>query len=295
MSAAAPARRPRKRAAAALAAAALAALWLLARSPLLAAPPPPRPRAPPPGGAVAAALADARRRCEGAAAKAPAEALEVLPPAGSERDIAPTRLVLRPGMPTTMAGVLFSMYVMAENDIVSDNIIKYGTWEGGDAAQVRGCAGVCGWLGRRLEGWGRGFEGARVRALAARFERRSRRDSRRCGGGQTDPTRRPKFKLAQTPPTRPRRAQVMARLHSFAEHHGLARSDVWMVDVGGNLGYFSMMAAAEGFSVLTFEPLAANVAALRGSLCASRGGLGARVALVPKVRARGRAGCVNNQ
>lgn len=41
------------------------------------------------------------------------------------------------------------------------------------------------------------------------------------------------------------------------------------MDVGANVGAYTLFAAAYGFSVLAFEPLHPNVLALRHSLCAN--------------------------
>ncbi|KAG2454152.1 hypothetical protein HYH02_001188 [Chlamydomonas schloesseri] len=44
------------------------------------------------------------------------------------------------------------------------------------------------------------------------------------------------------------------------------------VDVGANVGWFSVNVAAEGFQVAAFEGMASNVALVRASVCASSGG-----------------------
>lgn len=66
----------------------------------------------------------------------------------------------------------------------------------------------------------------------------------------------------------------------------LPKEGVLLVDVGANIGALSLAVAAHGFSVLAFEPMPANVLALRHSLCANEPELRRRVVLVPKVRGR---------
>ena len=66
----------------------------------------------------------------------------------------------------------------------------------------------------------------------------------------------------------------------------LPKENVLLVDVGANIGALSLATAALGFSVLAFEPMHANLWALRHSLCANAAGLRGRVALVPKVGKR---------
>ena len=54
-----------------------------------------------------------------------------------------------------------------------------------------------------------------------------------------------------------------------------------MIDIGANLGTFSLAAAAMGFSVYAFEPMLTNIRAVRQSLCANK--FNDRVALIEKV------------
>ncbi|GAB4814954.1 hypothetical protein N2152v2_002000 [Parachlorella kessleri] len=74
---------------------------------------------------------------------------------------------------------------------------------------------------------------------------------------------------------------VLNQLYRFAEEKGLAPKDVYFVDVGGNIGTFSLSVAAHGFSVLTFEAMFANAQTIRHSICANPG-MEERVTLVNK-------------
>jgi len=53
-----------------------------------------------------------------------------------------------------------------------------------------------------------------------------------------------------------------------------------MLDIGGNIGYFSLIMAHAGWNVTTFEPMAPNLAMLNASLCLNPQ-LAARVKVVP--------------
>jgi FkbM family methyltransferase len=57
-----------------------------------------------------------------------------------------------------------------------------------------------------------------------------------------------------------------------------------VVDVGANIGYFTMMAAALGYDVISFEPMAHNLQRLRSSV--SRNGFGSRVSIIDRVAAQ---------
>ena len=59
------------------------------------------------------------------------------------------------------------------------------------------------------------------------------------------------------------------------------RSEIVLIDIGANLGTFSLAAAAMGFSVYAFEPMLTNIRAVRQSLCANK--FNDRVALIEKV------------
>lgn len=63
--------------------------------------------------------------------------------------------------------------------------------------------------------------------------------------------------------------------------HGLRREDVVLLDIGANVGWYTVTAAALGYTVVAFEPMAPNLAALRRSLCDSPD-LMERVTLVPR-------------
>lgn len=51
------------------------------------------------------------------------------------------------------------------------------------------------------------------------------------------------------------------------QDRGLPRNDVYFVDIGANVGSFTLGVAAYGFSVLAVEPMHANALALRHSMC----------------------------
>ena len=59
---------------------------------------------------------------------------------------------------------------------------------------------------------------------------------------------------------------------------GKLHDEVYLVDIGANIGAHTLFAAAFGFGVLAFEPLRTNALAIRHSLCASPA-LGPRVTL----------------
>lgn len=67
-----------------------------------------------------------------------------------------------------------------------------------------------------------------------------------------------------------------------SQEKGLKHEDVYFLDIGGNIGTFSLAAAAHGFSVITFEPMLSNRMAFQLSLC-SNPGLEERVTLIGKV------------
>lgn len=51
------------------------------------------------------------------------------------------------------------------------------------------------------------------------------------------------------------------------ERPHLAESDIVFIDIGANVGWFSMLAASKGFRVVAFEPLPSNELAMRMSIC----------------------------
>lgn len=59
-----------------------------------------------------------------------------------------------------------------------------------------------------------------------------------------------------------------------------------LLDIGANLGWFSLQAAAAGFSVLAVEPMPHNQGAFRRTL-SENPDLAARITLIPKVGATG--------
>jgi FkbM family methyltransferase len=77
-------------------------------------------------------------------------------------------------------------------------------------------------------------------------------------------------------------ARLVARLAAHAELLDLPRAQVWFVDIGANLGTHALAALSAGFSVLAFEAMAVNQAALRLSVCAAPAAMQARFALVPR-------------
>ena len=62
---------------------------------------------------------------------------------------------------------------------------------------------------------------------------------------------------------------------------GKRHDEVYLLDIGANIGAHTLFAAAFGFSVIAFEPLRPNALAIRHSLCASPA-LGPRVTLFNK-------------
>jgi hypothetical protein len=64
--------------------------------------------------------------------------------------------------------------------------------------------------------------------------------------------------------------------------HVMDSSDVVFVDVGANIGWHSIYAAAVGYTVLAFEPMLKNIGAVRRTLC-ENSELQQRLTLVSKV------------
>jgi FkbM family methyltransferase len=62
---------------------------------------------------------------------------------------------------------------------------------------------------------------------------------------------------------------VVEQLIKTADKKGVSRSEVVFIDIGANLGTFTMPVAAAGFKVYAFEPMETNIAAIRHSLCAN--------------------------
>jgi FkbM family methyltransferase len=65
-------------------------------------------------------------------------------------------------------------------------------------------------------------------------------------------------------------AAVVDQLIAVANKKDLPRSEVVFIDIGANLGTFSVAVAAAGFKVFAFEPMETNIAAIRYSLCANK-------------------------
>lgn len=80
----------------------------------------------------------------------------------------------------------------------------------------------------------------------------------------------------------PEETQAMLdRLETVEKTFDLRREEVFLLDVGANIGWFSLNAAAAGYSVISFEPMASNLEALRRTLCGAPG-LQSRVTLFAK-------------
>ena len=66
----------------------------------------------------------------------------------------------------------------------------------------------------------------------------------------------------------------------------LKPSDVYFVDIGANLGAFTLAVAAYGFRVIAFEAMYSNAMALSLSLCTSPPDVQEKVTIINKVRDR---------
>jgi FkbM family methyltransferase len=53
----------------------------------------------------------------------------------------------------------------------------------------------------------------------------------------------------------------------YAEEHNLSLSDLTFVDIGANVGWFTMIMAAAGVNVIAFEPMEQNLYLIRKTLC----------------------------
>ena len=76
---------------------------------------------------------------------------------------------------------------------------------------------------------------------------------------------------------------LFVRILQEAPSGALSRAGL-VVDVGANIGYFTMMAAALGYDVVSFEPMAHNLRKLRSSV--RRNGFGSRVTIIDRVVAQ---------
>jgi hypothetical protein len=64
---------------------------------------------------------------------------------------------------------------------------------------------------------------------------------------------------------------IVLELEKFAQELDLPRSEVYFIDIGANLGTFSLGVAAAGFKVIAIEAMSVNQFALSMSLCANKG------------------------
>jgi FkbM family methyltransferase len=53
----------------------------------------------------------------------------------------------------------------------------------------------------------------------------------------------------------------------YAEEHNLSLSDLTFVDIGANVGWYTMILAAAGVNVIAFEPMEQNLHLIRTALC----------------------------
>ena len=74
--------------------------------------------------------------------------------------------------------------------------------------------------------------------------------------------------------------KLLQQLNLFAERKNLSRSEVYFVDIGSSVGYFSLRAAAAGFQVIAVEAMSVNQFAMRMSMCANEE-IGQAVSLIP--------------
>ncbi len=63
----------------------------------------------------------------------------------------------------------------------------------------------------------------------------------------------------------------ITQLDNFAKENNLDRSEVYFVDIGANLGTFTLGVAAAGFKVIAIEAMSVNQFALSMSLCSNMG------------------------
>jgi FkbM family methyltransferase len=84
--------------------------------------------------------------------------------------------------------------------------------------------------------------------------------------------------------------EVLDRLQEWRDMHVMDSSDVVFVDVGANIGWHSIYAAAVGYTVLAFEPMLKNIGAVRRTLC-ENSELQQRLTLVSKGLSHKPASC----
>lgn len=76
--------------------------------------------------------------------------------------------------------------------------------------------------------------------------------------------------------------KLLQQLQLFADRNNLSRSETYLVDIGSNIGYFSLSAAAAGFQVIAVEAMSVNQFAMRMSICANEEiGLSQAITLIP--------------
>ena len=61
---------------------------------------------------------------------------------------------------------------------------------------------------------------------------------------------------------------------------GAAKEDLFLVDIGGNVGAHTMCASGLGYSTIVFEPLLANEISIRSAVCENK--FENLVTLIPK-------------
>ena len=70
----------------------------------------------------------------------------------------------------------------------------------------------------------------------------------------------------------------------YSREKGIPLNELTFVDIGGNIGWFSLSMAAMGLEVMSFEPMASNIDMMRRSLCNKtniKSGISRRVELFP--------------
>lgn len=62
-------------------------------------------------------------------------------------------------------------------------------------------------------------------------------------------------------------SELLKMLDKVAEKKKIPREQSMLMDIGGNLGWYTTAAAAAGYKVVTFEPMARNLRNLRKNIC----------------------------
>eukprot|EP00386_Alphamonas_edax_P011664 GDKI01036777.1.p1 GENE.GDKI01036777.1~~GDKI01036777.1.p1 ORF type:complete len:446 (-),score=78.64 GDKI01036777.1:50-1387(-) len=62
-------------------------------------------------------------------------------------------------------------------------------------------------------------------------------------------------------------ATLLNTMSQYAQQHNLAHDQITLVDIGANIGFFTLSAAMAGFKVIAFEPNADNELLLRMGVC----------------------------